>query len=391
MATGESQMQDTSAEPSRSFLSLCMIVKNERENLSRCLASAKPYVDEIIVVDTGSEDETPEIAASYGATVDYFEWCNDFAAARNHALSLTTGEWVLVLDADEALVVSDDFKQKLTSQPEMLAYSVNLTEAREAGGLTVPRLVRVFRNLPAMRYKGRFHEQLEYQGSRLDAATIDHLDGIHILHYGTTQAELPQENIERNIPILEAARQDEGLSLMLLYSLAGMYADTQQPEKAQECYSEAFDRLTPHLLKGEPPQEFGFVPSLLFILGTQALQQDDYETARVICQRGLEWVPSFPPLNYLAAILLDGLGFPLGSIAYFEHCLTLGQTGQYYTGEPFNRDYMTVYPACDLANLYLRLGQLAQAVRAFELALSFDPNCTIAQEGLQTIQKMTGS
>ena len=59
-------------------LSLCMIVKDEKENLSRCLESAKPYVDEIIVVDTGSQDGTLEIALLYGAKVDYFKWCDDF-------------------------------------------------------------------------------------------------------------------------------------------------------------------------------------------------------------------------------------------------------------------------------------------------------------------------
>ncbi len=76
-------MSDPPDSQSKPFLSLCMIVKNEGKNLERCLKSAKPYVDEIVIVDTGSQDNTLEIAAQYGAKLDYFEWCDDFAAARN--------------------------------------------------------------------------------------------------------------------------------------------------------------------------------------------------------------------------------------------------------------------------------------------------------------------
>ena len=88
-------------------ISLCMIVKNEGHNLHRCLQSVQGFVNQIIVVDTGSEDNTVEIARSYGAEVHFFEWCDDFAAARNHSLSFATGDWILVLDADEKLVIGD--------------------------------------------------------------------------------------------------------------------------------------------------------------------------------------------------------------------------------------------------------------------------------------------
>ena len=83
------------------LLTVCMIVKNEEADLPRCLASIKAVADEIVVVDTGSTDRTVEIAQSFGAIVGHFEWCDDFAAARNAALKLATCEWVFQLDADE--------------------------------------------------------------------------------------------------------------------------------------------------------------------------------------------------------------------------------------------------------------------------------------------------
>ena len=88
-------------------LSLCMIVKNEEKHLAKCLASVRPVVDEMIVVDTGSTDRTVDIAKAFGAQVYNFEWTNNFAEARNYSLSKASGDWILVLDADEVISSMD--------------------------------------------------------------------------------------------------------------------------------------------------------------------------------------------------------------------------------------------------------------------------------------------
>src|SRR5919202_271835 len=336
------------------FLSLCMIVKNECDNLLRCLASAKPYVDEIIVVDTGSEDETPDIARRYGAKILFFEWCNDFAAARNYSISQASGRWILVLDADEELVVRcEDFREKLTSKSKILAYSLIRTEVNDQEGMTPLYTLRLFRNLPEFRYVNRFHEQLQYHNQPIQQDLIGHLESPRLLHY-----------------------------------LAGMYNATQQPEQAQECYVEAFERLLPNLIEGNSPEDFKFVPSLLFTLAGQSLQQKDYETARLLCQRGLEWCANFPPINYITGFTLIELGFPLGAIAYFKTCIQLGQEGSYYKGEPFELGFTTTEPACGLGAAYLAMNCLQEAGDSFELALSFDPNCNVAQENLYQIKQL---
>ena len=85
-------------------LSLCMIVRNEERKLQSCLDSVRALADEIVIVDTGSTDSTPHIAAHNGAKVIPFDFTFvDFAAARNQALAHATGKWILVLDADETL------------------------------------------------------------------------------------------------------------------------------------------------------------------------------------------------------------------------------------------------------------------------------------------------
>ena len=85
------------------LISLAMIVKNEEATLAHCLESVKPLVDEMVVVDTGSTDKTIEIAKGFGAKIYHFDWCDDFSAARNESLKHCTGDWVLILDADEAI------------------------------------------------------------------------------------------------------------------------------------------------------------------------------------------------------------------------------------------------------------------------------------------------
>jgi tetratricopeptide (TPR) repeat protein len=167
-----------------------------------------------------------------------------------------------------------------------------------------------------------------------------------------------------------------------------MYNATGETEKAQDCYVESFERLLPNLMDGNPPEEFSFVPSLIFSLAAQSLQQKDYEAARLLCQRGLEWCPDYPPLNYIAGFTLIDLGFPLGAIAYFEKCIQLGQEGSYYNGEPFEVSFITTEAACGLGAAYIRLNRLQEARASFELALSFDANCTVAKRNLDRIREV---
>lgn len=370
-------------------ISFCAIVRDESENLRRCLASVKLYVDELVVVDTGSTDDTVEIAREFGAKVGYFEWCDNFAAARNYALSLVSFDWVLVLDADEELVVFDEGFREGLIDSKLLGYRLQRREASQPDGMTPLHTLRLFRNLPELRFEQRFHEDLRYENKLLSVDKIGNLEGLQILHYGYETPEVKfQKNISRNIPILERIRGEEGLSLMLLYCLAGMYSDTQQPAKAMECYQEAFDRIFLNLLEGNPPEDFRFIPSLLVNLAVHFLQENNFEDTQFLLQRGLEWCANFPPLSYLAGVTHRGLGLSWEAIAFFENCIKIGRENNYYTGEPFDGGYMTIYPAYDMACVYRELGQLEEARKAFELALSFDENFGPARDALEKINQI---
>jgi glycosyltransferase involved in cell wall biosynthesis len=145
-------------------LSLCMIVKNEEGNLPRCLDSVRGLTGELIVVDTGSTDATPRIAASYGAEVIPFDFTFvDFAAARNHAIARASGRWILVLDADETLDrASVATIGKLIDLDDNVGY---LFERRnhspDAASFFTDYAVRLFPNRPSHRFRGRVHETVD--------------------------------------------------------------------------------------------------------------------------------------------------------------------------------------------------------------------------------------
>lgn len=365
-------------------VSLCMIVKNEAENLPRCLTSVKPYVDEMIVVDTGSTDNTVEIAQQYGAKVSYFEWCNDFAAARNYSISQATKDWILVLDADEELIieVKKSF-QELIKKPENIAYTIKLDNiGNYLINQTQTYVLRFFRNHLGIKYTGQFHENPTLENYNLKV-----LESVKISHYGYAEEQVSGKNLNRNIPILERLYQEKKLDLMLLECLAEMYKNTQQLEKSQDCYQAALEQLTPYILEGTPPKKMNRIPSLIYALTMQSFEQEDYETARLLCQRGLEWCPSFPPLNYVAGVILNVLGFPLGASAYFKKCIQLGQNKTYYKWEAFDIIFITTHPAYNLGLMYIELNRPQDALSALELAFSFDDKFTIAQEKINSIKQ----
>jgi glycosyltransferase involved in cell wall biosynthesis len=145
-------------------LSFCMIVKNEERSLARCLDSVRGLASELIVVDTGSTDETPRIAAGYGAEVIPLDFTVvDFAAARNHALARSRGRWVLMLDADETLdPASVATIERLIAGDENAGYFLErYNHSPDSEGPFTDYVVRLFPNRPNHRYRGRVHETID--------------------------------------------------------------------------------------------------------------------------------------------------------------------------------------------------------------------------------------
>jgi tetratricopeptide (TPR) repeat protein len=162
-------------------ISLCMIVKNEEKNLERCLNSVKELVDEIIIVDTGSSDKTKEIASKFTDKVYDFEWVDDFSKARNFSLSKANCDWILILDADEAISKQDfeEIKKMVNDEKEADAFTLiqrnylngmglagfvssdkdKYHESKTAFGFQPVEIVRLFKNKNYL-FEGRIHETI---------------------------------------------------------------------------------------------------------------------------------------------------------------------------------------------------------------------------------------
>ncbi|MFZ9952455.1 MAG: glycosyltransferase [Vulcanococcus sp.] len=143
------------------MLSLSMIVRDEAERIEACLRSVQGFVDEMVVVDTGSRDATAAIAAGLGATVHHIDWPGDFAPARNQALQWVQGDWVLVLDADERLrPEAREPLQRLMAEPDLVL--INLLR-QELGARQSPysNVSRLFRRHPALRWSRAYHSLVD--------------------------------------------------------------------------------------------------------------------------------------------------------------------------------------------------------------------------------------
>jgi glycosyltransferase involved in cell wall biosynthesis len=221
-------------------VSLCMIVKNEEEQLAKCLGSVKPIVDEIIVVDTGSNDRTKDIARVFGAKVYDFEWTNDFSEARNFSILKASGEWIFVMDADEVISPLDyenfiRLVRKSTAKPAAYAfmtrnYTTDVNQVKwiandgkypkeDAGsGWTPSHKVRLFPNDGCIQFEFPVHELVENSLKRSDIRIKNCNIPVH--HYGKLNQEKSTSKGEEYYRIGRKKLDETGDDLAALRELA---------------------------------------------------------------------------------------------------------------------------------------------------------------------------
>ena len=188
-------------------LSVCMIVKNEEEMLGGALDSVEG-ADELIICDTGSSDRTVEIAQSYTDKVfTDFTWCDDFAAARNHANSKATGDWILVIDADERLMKGSLPLIRAALEEADLAINCNIV-----GGNQSFQNIRVYKNCPTIRWVKPIHNHLNVTATDTCEATV-------VFGYSPAHKNDP----DRALRILKATVSDNKDSVRERYYLAREY------------------------------------------------------------------------------------------------------------------------------------------------------------------------
>ena len=291
-------------------LTLCMIVKNEETFLQDCLKSVEGIVDEIVLIDTGSSDKTIKIAEENCAKVYHFDWINDFSAARNYALSKSTGDWILYLDADERLTRRSvkEIKEIIKSR-DLIGVNCLINNIDEiSGSPKLMKYVRLFRNSKNIKFTGRVHEQIESSLIENKYSIIE--SNIEITHLGYNVCESGlREKAERNLyPLLEEYKVNE--SSYYAFQLANTYKILGNVEEELRYHKLA---LTDPELKNEY-KSVGY----LALADHEMRNNNVTEALRNIIQ-GLEYDNKHPLLNLVASQVYHQLKDYDSAI---QHCKT---------------------------------------------------------------------
>ncbi|WP_051180071.1 glycosyltransferase [Selenomonas ruminantium] len=198
-------------------ISACTIARNEAKNIRHWVNSVRIFADEIIVVDTGSTDETRELAREEGAVVYEFPWCSDFSAAKNFALDKASGDWVVMLDADEYFDEPSQKKlrtvlQKYNRQKKIAGFItpfLNIDVEQGGSILSQAWQMRVFRREKQLRFAGKVHESL--QNYAIDGKDREFilLKDLQFIHTGYSRTII-KEKLQRNLQILLREIQEQG-------------------------------------------------------------------------------------------------------------------------------------------------------------------------------------
>lgn len=403
-------------EKHKPLISLCMIVRDEARFLPACLRSVRDAVDEIVVVDTGSTDETPDIARRFGARVHAFPWSDDFSEARNRSLELATGKWILILDGDESIAGRDTRKivemargdadgyrftyrsySQNTRDIRWVANDGSYAEGVEWDGWIPGRVVRMFRRDERIRFQGAVHETVDSSIIRC-GGTIAATD-IIIHHYHERKGA--ERLREKQLQYLRLCEKN----VRLLPNNPKTYFDMglihrhvlNELERAKDLQEQAL-RINPDYLDAR--MELALLCHL----------QNDSPRATRHLGLLLEKNPHYAPAWCLCAIMLEQRGKKERAIECYERALALNSNlvdarinlGTLQAGRGDFRQAREQWTAAHAMNpsnakallnlgaLELREGRHAEAKAFFERALEASPESAAAWNNLGVVYAGAG-
>ena len=432
-------------------ISICMIVKNEEKFLPGCLESAKGLAEEIIMVDTGSTDRTMEIAREYGAIIYEHPWQNDFSYHRNQSIDYATGDWILILDADEELDPSEHHMiRSAVRRKDIDAVSFIVYNKIQGGRTGFLNSHRLFRNKKEYRYSGIVHNQLLMDGITLSTQ-------LKVFHhgYGLSEEEMRAKG-KRTEKLLEEQLKENPDNAFAHFNLAQIYRGLAEPEKSLMHAKRVIEILSPDnidrrhvyvmaldqigcayvgLENHERAKEY-FYKALeikedyldpLFNLGYVYSKEGDYDKADELFLRYLEVRKNFSEHREWMGLILNNLDshfavyYGLGLSQYFRNNIdtaleyfhkVIERAGDFeYTQHLIARCYRqkrqfdkVVYHSGKaienghedseiyvlLGEAYLNLGEHKKASESFEKALTFDDSGNASLLGLAGAASLEG-
>jgi glycosyltransferase involved in cell wall biosynthesis len=300
---GKPNNQPRRAGPSgRAKVSLCMIVRNEEHNLPKSLASVRGVVDEVIIVDTDSTDNSRSVARSLGAQVLEHKWSDSFAAARNASIEHARGDWIFWMDAAERINETNLAKLKTLFASldgrnhafvmKRLYAGVDLGESA-----TAVNEVRLFRNLPEHRWKYRVNEQI-YPSIRESGAEV-HWTDIVVMDTASRNQIARRAKLDDDLRLLRLEEKECPDDPFVLFNLGSVLRELKQPREALRALSRSL-RLA--------PESASIVRKLYALSARCFLELLEPTDALQECAKGRAFFPDDAELLFLESGILQQLG-----------------------------------------------------------------------------------
>lgn len=339
-------------------ISGCVIAKNEEKNIARCINSYKDIVDEVIVVDTGSSDRTAEIAQNLGAKVYHYEWQNDFAKAKNFALSLAKGDWIIFLDADEFFAEGHCYNVKkyiklIHRNKRFDGIGCRMANIQENGEIINYIVqIRIFRNHPDIRYKNSIHECIYKETSRLNVFFVEK-DDILIYHTGYSSS-IGMTKAERNLKLLLECEEKGDFPPYFNVYMSDSYFMMKDWDKAI-VYAQK------HIDSGV--SMFGYnIKPYMNIIEAMLNRGDDLE---VVIDKIKEFIKKFPDNPTFYMYMADALFSLKRYTEAFEFYKKAVELNASYRGFEINLAATNVY------NIYYKMGYIYYLANDYENAFSY--------------------
>jgi tetratricopeptide (TPR) repeat protein len=317
------------------LLSAALIVRDEGAFLDGCLASLRGLVDEIVVVDTGSVDDTVAVAHAHRAVVDEIDWCDDFSAARNHSLDLASGEWVLHVDADERVRAGahDAARDAIAAAAGSVALLVRFVPR---AGWTPSRALRLWRNVDSLRFEGTVHESIvpaARAAGRRHGLRLEPFDLLTIEHLSFAGDAARQR--ARDEPLLLAALAADPGRASLYGHLARIYEGIGDSERAVATWQRGIDVARSRGAR-HPDDRRNYVDLLFHLLARERVD-DEFGAIVAEAERVL---PRLPTVELAAARYEFAVGRPRDAIGRLEWLVdrdldTMIDTGMSYDARVF--------------------------------------------------------
>lgn len=342
-------------------ISACVITKNEEKNINKYVKSLQPYVDEIIFVDTGSMDETVEIAKKYNLNIYNYQWENDFAAAKNYAKERASGDWIVFLDADEYFSEETVVNLKYLLEKYGVEYDAFLTKLINIDVDQDNRIldefytVRIFKNSKNIMYRGKIHEQLvKSDNEKLSIKVLDSELIIYHTGYSSSQSE---EKAKRNLFMLKHQIKNAEEPEKYYVYLAETYSGLNEHKKAIEYAQKDIE-------SGKKAITYASRSHRILIESLKSIHASP-ETIKKSIRKAIESFPGLPDFYAEYGLLLYRQNDYEQALFYFDRALCL------------NDNYMGIEPSLiknSLPILQELLGDTRQQLKNRECAIMLSRN-----------------